>query len=369
VTGPLARFRIAEFGNLVAAPYAGMLLADLGAEVIKIEPPEGDLARRFGPFIGPESVLFLSCNRGKKSVVLDLASDDGKATCLRLLANVDALLHNMRKGVMERLGLGWEALGTTNPRLVYCTISAFGSSGPDAGRSGVDIVFQGESGMIGLNGYSDDPPQKTATTIGDFMAGTNAALAVSAALAGGSGGFIDVPLRDSLVAVQAGWNGLHFLNGDQPERLGTASPFLVPNQVFASSDGHFTLAITSDRHYAKLCDVLRLEVDHPANAERMTHRTTVVERLQGVFAGNTTEHWLGLLGEAGLPAGRLLTLPEVFVQPQVLHNEMIFTVEHPSAGRVKLTGSPIRWNGGATRSALPPPMLGEHTDLVLQQLP
>lgn len=369
MTAPLAGFRVIEFGNLLAAPYACLLLADLGAEVIKVEPPEGDLARRFGPFVGGESTFFLAVNRGKKSVVLDLKEEADRSKCVRLLGTANALVHNMRWGVMERLGLGRTDLGEAIPNLIYCTISAFGAAGPDAKRPGVDIVFQGESGMIALTGYPHDGPQKTATTIGDFMAGTNAALAVAAALAAGSGRYIDVPLRDGLIAVQAGWNGLFFGTDAQPERIGTASPYLAPNQVFASSDGFFTLAITSDRHYQLLCNALELPIDYPTNEERMVHRTDLVDRLQQVFSQANTERWLTLLTATGLPCGRLLTLPEVFTQPQVVHNEMIFEAKHPSAGTIRLTGSPIRFDGEATRSSLPPPLLGQHTELVLSNLP
>ncbi|MGB8361719.1 MAG: CoA transferase, partial [Acidimicrobiia bacterium] len=247
-SGPLHGNLIVEFGNLIAAPYATMLLADLGARVVKVEPTTGDLGRRFGPYQNGESVFFMTVNRGKESIALDTRDWVSKRVLDNLVRKADVVVSNLRHGAMDRLGLGEERSRELNPKIIYAVISAFGASGPYAKRPGIDIVFQGESGMISITGAPKDGPRKTATTIGDYVAGTNTALAVSAALAEQPrrGRRIDISLRDGLLAVQSGWNALAFTTRRQPERTGTASPFLAPNQVFEAADGHFTLAIVSD---------------------------------------------------------------------------------------------------------------------------
>lgn len=370
--GPLKGTIVLEFGNLIAAPYAGMLLADLGARVIKVEPLSGDLGRQFGPFQGGESVFFMTVNRGKESVAIDTKDWISKRVLDNLVKKADVVLHNLRHGAMERLGLDEERCHDLNPTLIYATVSAFGSDGPYAKRPGIDVIFQGESGMISITGDSKDGPRKTATTIGDFVAGTNAALAIVAALGESpkKGRRIDVSLRDGLMAVQSGWNALAFAGHAQPERTGTASPYLAPNQVFTASDGPFTLAIVSDRHFELLADALEradLLADFPTNEERMASRDSLARKLNRVFKTEKTEHWIDRLGAAGLPVGRVLTIPEAFDDPQARHHEMLVEFEHPIAGHVRTTGSPIRLDGAPARADSMPPLLGEHTRAVLTE--
>jgi len=371
--GPLTGNTVVEFGNLIAAPYAGMLLADLGARVIKVEPVGGDLGRRFGPYQGGESVFFMAVNRGKESIALDTKDWIAKRVLDNLVRKADVLIHNLRHGAMERLGLGEERCRELNPALIYTVVSAFGATGPYATRPGIDVIFQGESGMISITGDPKDGPRKTATTIGDYVAGTNAALAVAAALAETPrrGRRIDISLRDGLMAVQSGWNALAFATGRQPERTGTASPFLAPNQVFEASDGPFTLAIVSDRHFEILADRLNrpdLAADYPTNEDRLAHRQTLVRKLSRIFKEETTDHWISLLGEAGLPVGRVLTIAEAFTDPQARHNEMLVEYDHPAAGVVKATGSPIQVDTRPARATGPPPRLGEHTRALMEEL-
>jgi crotonobetainyl-CoA:carnitine CoA-transferase CaiB-like acyl-CoA transferase len=360
---PLRGVRVVEVGNLIAAPYAGMMFADLGADVIKIEPPDGDLGRRFGPWRNGESVFFLAVNRGKRSEVVDFRSDTGRRRARDLVETADVLIHNLRAGAMERLGLGEEQVRAYNPTIVYGVVSAFGSDGPYAGRAGIDIVFQAESGMISITGAEGDPPSKTATTIGDYVAATNLVAGVCAALAepGRPGRRIDVALRDSLIAVQGGWNAIGFHLEGQPPRIGTESIFTAPNQVFATADGHLAIAIISDDHFIRLCeklDLVELAERYPTNDDRMTRRQELAERLQPVFESKPTDHWLDLLAEGGLPIGRVRTLPEVWDDPQVVHNEMVVEYDHPTAGPIRVIGSPIRVDGAAATSPLPPPPLG-----------
>ncbi len=358
---PLSGLRVVEVGNLIAAPYAGMMLADLGAEVVKIEPPDGDLGRRFGPWRNGESIFFLAINRGKRSETIDFRSDTGRRKARDLVEHSHVLIHNLRAGAVERLGLGEDQVRTYNPTIVYGVVSAFGSDGPYAARAGIDIVFQAESGMVSITGAEGDPPSKTATTIGDYVAATNLVAGVCAALAepGRPGRRIDVSLRDSLIAVQGGWNALGFHAGTQPPRIGTESIFTAPNQIFRTADGHMALAIISDEHFARLCDALAtddLARSFPTNEDRMAHRGELANRLQPLFESRPTDHWFELL--EGLPIGRVLTLPEVWDDPQVAHNEMVVEYDHPIAGAIRVIGSPIRVDGAATTSPVPPPTLG-----------
>ncbi len=369
--GPLRGTVVLELGNLVAAPYATMLLADLGARVIKVEPIGGDLSRRFGPFQNGESLFFMAVNRGKESVAIDTGDWRAKRVLDALVRKADAVVNNLRHGAMDRMGLGAGRCMELNPTLVYATVNAFGATGPYADRAGVDIVFQGESGMISITGGPNDSPQKTATTIGDYVAGTNTALAVAAALAERPRRWrqIDVSLRDGLMAVQAGWNALTFADG-QPERTGTASPFLAPNQVFEASDGHFTLAIVSDRAFASLCEVIDrrdLAERYPSNDERMADRDALVAALSGVFRVKRVTHWLERLWAAGLPAGRVLDIESAFADPQAAHNGIAVEFDHPVAGTVRATGSPIHLDAEPARSKGTPPALGEHTRRVLAE--
>lgn len=371
--GPLSGTLVVEFGNLIAAPYAGMLLSDLGARVIKVEPRSGDLGRRFGPYQKGESAFFMAINRGKESIALDTKDWVSKRVLDNLVRKTDVVLHNLRLGAMERLGLGEERCRELHPNVIYAVVSAFGATGPYARRPGVDIVFQGESGMISISGDPRDGPRKTATTIGDYVAGTNMALAVCSALVERPrrGRRIDVSLRDGLMAVQSGWNAINFAQHRQPERTGTASPFLTPNQVFEASDGPFTLAVVSDRHFELLCDALEradLLETYPGNEDRMANRDSLIRKLSRVFRTESVEYWIDLLDQAGLPVGRVLTITEAFDDPQARHHGMLVESEHPVAGHVRTTGSPLRLDGRQARAVSPPPLLGEHTREVMKEM-
>lgn len=373
--GLLAGTRVVEFGNLIAAPYAGMLLADLGAEVTKVEPPGGDLGRGFGPYVEDESVFFMAINRGKRSLAIDPKRPEARPWLDRLVGETDVVINNLRHGAMERMGYDEESLRRLNPGVVYAVVSAFGADGPYAGRAGIDVIFQAESGMISLTGHAGDPPQKTATTIGDYVAATNAALLVCAALVDrartGRGRRIDVSLRDGLLSVQSGWWALYFASGQQPGRTGTASPYLAPNQLFETADGYLALAIVSDRHFAALCRVLNrpdLEASYPSNEARMASRDKLAAELNEEFRTHSSETWVRRLGSAGLPVGRLLDLDGVVADPQIRHNEMILEPSHPATGVIGGIGSPLRVDGRPAIGATPSPGLGEHSRAVLEEL-
>lgn len=373
--GLLSGVTVVEFGNLIAAPYAGMLLADLGADVVKVEPPSGDLGRGFGPHIEGESVFFMAVNRGKRSLSVDPKAASVRPWLDRLVSSADVILNNLRTGAMERMGYDEESVRAANPGAVYAVVTAFGAEGPYADRAGIDVVFQAESGMVSLTGAPGDPPQKTATTIGDYVAATNVALTICAALVErgrtGRGRRVDVCLRDGLIAVQSGWMALYLASGRQPERTGTASPYLAPNQVFSAADGPFALAVVSDPHFHRLADVLGrpdLVERFPDNDTRMARRDELVATLEEVFAGAPAEEWVGRLGGAGLPVGRVLDLDGVLADPQVRHNQMIVDVDHPSAGTVRSVGSPLRVDRRPARSEVPAPRLGEHSGRILAEL-
>jgi crotonobetainyl-CoA:carnitine CoA-transferase CaiB-like acyl-CoA transferase len=373
--GPLAGIRVLEFGNLIAVPYAGMLLADLGAEVIKVEPTDGDLGRGFGPYINGESAFFMAVNRGKRSFAADPKDLDVRPWLDRLVAGADIVVNNLRHGAMERMGYDEVGVRTLNPAVIYAVVAAFGVDGPYAERAGIDVIFQAESGMISVTGHPGDHPQKTATTIGDYVAATNAALAICAALVDrertGRGRRVDVSLRDGLLAVQSGWWALYFAHGSQPERTGTASPYLAPNQVFETADGHIALAIVSERHFAVLADALGradLLERYPTNDTRMADRHRLAAELESIFRQAPTESWVGRLEAVGLPVGRLLDFAAVGADPQVSHNEMIVETTHPRAGAVRMVGSPLRVDGSPARAAAAPPVLGQDTRQVLADL-
>lgn len=374
-SGPLDGIRAIEFGNLVAAPYCGMLLADLGAEVIKVEPTTGDLARAIGPFINGESAFFMAVNRGKASLAADAKVPAVAAALRRLVIGADVVVHNLRLGAMERMGLGHPDLVPDAPGLIYAVISAFGTTGPSAGRAGIDLVFQGESGMMSITGEEGNGPHKTATTIADFVAGTNAAATICAALVGrsvsGRGRLVEVSLRDGLLAVQAGWNAQFFATGRQPVRTGTASPVTAPNQSLRTGDGYINLAVVSDRHFAEACRLLALDdlVDDPRfidNPSRVLNREALANAIEKVLEKESTDHWMELLGEAGLPVGRILNLASVFDDPQVVHNEMLVEMTHDTAGAIKVSGSPLRLDGEPARASVPPPVLGGGSRRVLR---
>ena len=367
-----------ELGNLVAAPFCGMLLADLGAEVVKVEPLEGDMAREFGPFYGSESGFFLSINRGKRSLALDLKAPDARVWVLELIHRADVLVHNYRKGVAERLGFGYDDLASSHPSLVYCAITAFGPDGPQSERAGIDLIFQGESGMMSIAGEPGQGPQKTATNVADVYAGTNAALTICASLrereASGRGRRIDVSLRDGIIAMQATWNALFFATGRQPPRVGTSSPFTAPTQAFRTKDGWLLLAIVSDRHWLRLCETLGLgpdvtqDPDFSTNDLRVANRERLAAVVGAAIESDATDAWLSRLEAAGLPSGRLMGFEEVFSDPQVLHSGMVVTFEHPRAGTVKMQGSPMWLDGSKAIAEARPPMLGEHTRRILEEL-
>jgi crotonobetainyl-CoA:carnitine CoA-transferase CaiB-like acyl-CoA transferase len=372
-SAPLAGVRVADLSRVLAGPYCTMVLADLGADVVKVERPEGgDETRSWGPpFAGGEAAYYLSVNRGKRSCALDLSQPEGRALALELCAGADVVLENFKVGGADRLGVGYEHVRERNPRVVYCSITGFGSEREPRGRPGYDFVAQAESGLMSITGPEEGPPYKVGVALVDVLAGLHAAAAVLAALHGGEGARIEVPLLDSGLAglVNVAQNAL--VTGTDPERHGNAHPNIVPYQDFKTSSGRIAVAAANDGLFRALCSVMGLDSlpedrRFATNAGRVEHRAELIPLLEERFRERPAEDWLAELETAGVPSGKVRSVPDALAAAATAGRPATMTVEHPTAGPLDLVGSPI-W--GATRTeATPPPLLGEHTAEVLAEL-
>jgi crotonobetainyl-CoA:carnitine CoA-transferase CaiB-like acyl-CoA transferase len=364
---------VADLSRVLAGPYCTMVLADLGADVVKIERPQGgDETRSWGPpFAGGEAAYYLSVNRSKRSCALDLSRPEGRELALELCARADVVVENFKVGGADRLGVGYSDVSERNPRVVYCSITGFGSEREPRGRPGYDFVAQAESGLMSITGAEDGPPYKAGVAVVDVLTGLHAAAAVLAALHGGEGARIEVPLLDSGLAglVNVAQNAL--VTGREPERHGNAHPNIVPYQDFETTSGRIAVAAANDGLFRALCSALGLEelaTDErfTTNAARVEHREELVPRLAERFRERAAEDWLPALDAAGVPAGKVRSVPDALAAAAAAGRPATVTVDHPTAGSLDLVGSPI-W--GATRSdPAPPPLLGQHTAEVLGEL-
>jgi crotonobetainyl-CoA:carnitine CoA-transferase CaiB-like acyl-CoA transferase len=372
-SAPLAGVRVADLSRVLAGPYCTMVLADLGADVVKIERPQGgDETRSWGPpFAGGEAAYYLSVNRSKRSCALDLSRPEGRELALELCARADVVVENFKVGGADRLGVGYADVSQRNPRVVYCSITGFGSEREPRGRPGYDFVAQAESGLMSITGAEDGPPYKAGVAVVDVLTGLHAAAAVLAALHGGEGARIEVPLLDSGLAglVNVAQNAL--VTGREPERHGNAHPNIVPYQDFETTSGRIAVAAANDGLFRALCSALGLEelaTDErfTTNAARVEHREELVPRLAERFRERAAEDWLPALDAAGVPAGKVRSVPDALAAAAAAGRPATVTVDHPTAGPLDLVGSPI-W--GATRAdPAPPPLLGQHTAEVLSEL-
>ncbi len=365
---------MADLSRVLAGPYCTMVLADLGADVIKVERPEGgDETRGWGPpFAGGEAAYYLSVNRGKRSCALDLGSDEGREVALDLCARAHVVIENFKVGGAERLGVGYERVRERNPDVVYCSITGFGSEREPSGRPGYDFVAQAETGLMSVTGPADGQPFKVGVALVDVLAGLHAAAAILAALQGGEGARIEVPLLDSGLAalVNVAQNAL--VTGKEPERHGNAHPNIVPYQDFATATDRIAVAAANDGLFRAMCgamDLAELPRDERfgRNAARVEHRRELIPLLERRFSERTAADWLAALGAAGVPAGQVRTVPGALAAAAAAGRPATLTVEHPSAGALELMASPI-WGLTDPASATPPPLLGEHTDQVLREL-
>ena len=386
--GPLSGIRILDLSRVLAGPFCTQMLADLGAEVIKVERPGvGDETRTWGPpYVKDtngedtsESAYYLCANRNKRSIAIDFSKPEGVALVKRLLARSDALVENLKVGGLTKFGLGYEQLHAEFPRLVYCSITGFGQTGPYAQRPGYDMMAQGMGGLISITGEPDRPPCKVPVAINDIMTGMYTAVAMLAALrhrdATGEGQHVDLGLLD----VQVSWLANVALNyltaGTIPERLGTAHPNSVPYQVFPSSDGFFILAANNDRQFDNFCTAAECRelLDDPrfeSNASRVRHRDVLIPMIETITQRHTTAQWLERLEAIGVPCAPVNRVDQVFADPQVRSRGMQINMSHPLAGDdgISLVGSPIQLSETPVSYRRPPPMLGEHTDEILKEL-
>jgi formyl-CoA transferase/CoA:oxalate CoA-transferase len=354
------------------------MLSDLGARVIKIETPDGgDDTRGWGPpFVGTESAYFLSVNRNKESLTLDLRDPRGLAICHQLLRRADILVENFRPGTMERLGLGYSALREKFPTLIYASISGFGQDGPLRERTAYDLILQGMGGLMGITGDEEGAPVKVGVAIADICAGMYAAFGILAALRvrdrTGRGQHVDAALLDGQVSWLTYNAGSYFATGKSPGPLGSAHPSIVPYQAFRTSDSHINVAVGSEAIWRRFCDVIdqKLATDarYATNRDRVTHRQDLVRHLAAIFATKPTAAWMDLLDRAGVPNGPILSIADVFAHPQVRHRRMVVEMDHPTAGRIKQTGVPVKFSDTPGRVRTPPPTLGQHTHAILKEV-
>ncbi len=365
--------RVVDLSRVLAGPYCTMVLADLGADVVKVERPgSGDETRGWGPpFAGGEAAYYLSVNRGKRSCALDLGNPVGRELALELCARAAVVVENFKVGGAERLGVGYEQVRERNERVVYCSITGFGSERRPPSRPGYDFVAQAETGLMSITGPEEGPPFKVGVALVDVLAGLHAAVAVVAALQGGEGGLIEVPLLDSGLAglINVAQNAL--VTGDAPRRYGNAHPNIVPYQDFETASGRIAVAAANDGLFHALCRV----IDRPdlaenprfaTNAGRVEHRAELIPELQGTFADRAAEDWLEALDRAGVPAGKVRAVPEALTAAAEAGRPATLRLPHPTAGELELVDSPI-WSSGRSEPTAPP-LLGEHTEEVLLEL-
>jgi crotonobetainyl-CoA:carnitine CoA-transferase CaiB-like acyl-CoA transferase len=378
MTAALEGVRVADFSHLIAGPYCTMILADMGAEVIKIEPPKGDATRGYTPpDLAGESPTFLSMNRNKQSVMLDLRSAEGRQVARDIVARSDVLMENFATGVMQRLGLDYETLAKFNPRLIYCSISAYGRSGRYADRAGYDAVVQAESGLMSLNGHPGGEPHKTAVAVIDIPTGMYAAHAILAALYArkdsGIGQFIDVPLFDNAASFASYITISYLVSGINPEPLGNKSPVVVPSDVFDAQDGKFYMTVAGDSVWKKLVramgDPPELQIaDYTNNSARTRNEPKLKPLLQRLFAQAPLAQWMEKLRAAGVPAGPIRSIAEAVASPEMQERGIIGTAPHTSAGTVPNLRLPIAMSGTPLIAPRGAPVLGEHTHSVLAEL-
>ena len=374
---PLDGIRVIDLSRVVSGPLCTMNLADMGADVVKIEEPgRGAESRAFGPpFLGGESPYYLSVNRNKRSCTVNLKRDAGKAILWRLLDTADVVVQNFRPGAMARLGLDYDAVAARHPRLIYCSISGFGDSGPDAVRPGYDLVVQGEAGLMDRTGEADGPPTRIGTSIADLTAGVMAAQGITLALYArqttGRGQHVKIAMLDAVASLLTYNAGNYFATGESPTRRGNDHPSVVPYQTLRAKDGWMNLAVANDSLWVRYCDAierpdLREDPRFATAPERVNHRDTLVPIIVALTAARTVQQWVDLLGAAGVPCGRIRNVAEVCTNPQLTERGKVVDRPHPTAGIVTMLGLPIELRDTPGRIQTAPPLLGEHTDDVLR---
>lgn len=379
LAGALDGYRVLDLSRILSGPYCTMALADFGAEVIKVERPgSGDDTRAWGPpFVGGQSAYYLSINRSKRSITVDLGQEQGREIIYALARVCDVAIENFRPGTADRIGVGYERLRQENPQLIYCSISGFGQDGPYRDRPGYDALAQAMSGMMYITGEPDGPPTKHGMSIADIGAGMWAALAIVSALLArertGEGQYIDISLLDAQISWLTYTAGSYFATGRNPERYGSAHPSIVPYQPFATADGYLMLAVGNDRLWQRFCEVvnrpeLGTRSGFATSAERVVNRGAVIDVVAEIMRQRSTAEWMSMLEEAGIPAGPINTVAQALNDPHVLAREMVVPLNHPTAGKISMTGNPAKFSATSGETPSAPPLLGEHTDEILRSL-
>ena len=374
MTRPLDGIRVLDVTQVMAGPFCAMLLCDMGADVIKVEPPGGDSTRRMPGAVGTDSPSFNAVNRGKRGIVLDLTHAEGREAARRLARSADVLVENYRPGVMTKFGLGYDALSREHPGLVYASISGYGQTGPASGKGGFDLVAQGVSGLMSITGEAGRPPVKIGIPITDLGAGLFAVAGILAALMArtktGRGQQVDTSLVDAGVALSV-WEATQYFSGrGVPDRLGSAHRMNAPYEAVRCADGYVTIGAANDRTFERLCAALEhpewtTDPDYADNARRVTNRAALAARIEAVLSTHPRDHWLALFERHGVPSGPINTYREVLTDPHVLARELVVETDHPTLGRIQTLGTPIKLSDTPLRPGRPAPLLGEHTDAVL----
>lgn len=375
--GPLQGIRVIDLSRIVVGPYCSMVLGDMGADVIKIEMPEiGDDTRMWGPpFAGGESAYFISLNRNKRSITLNLKSEKGKEILRLMIAEADVLIENFRMGTLEKMGFGYEPVKKLNPKIIYCSITGYGKAGPYADEAGVDIVVAAESGLTGITGQKDGPPAKVGVAITDILTALFAQGAIANALyhreKTGKGQRIDLSLFESQVAALFNMASNYLISGAIPQRWGMAHASIVPYQGFKTADDTYIMvAVTSEKMWERFCQAiekpaLASDPEFDRNEKRVIHREKLVPMLEEMFAGQPADHWLRKLKAVKIPCGRVNTMDRVFNHPQIEPLNMVVEVDHPTAEKIKLVGIPVKYSETPGTIRRPPPLLGQHTEEIL----
>lgn len=378
MSGALSGIKVIDMTRVLAGPYCTMILGDLGADVIKVESPKGDDTRHWGPpFQKGVSAYYLCANRNKKSITVDLKSAKGISQIKQLVKDADVLIHNFKTGTMEKFGLDYPTITEINDKIVYCSITGFGETGPYKNLPGYDFIIQGMSGLMSVTGTEDSGPQKLGIAITDVITGLYAAISIQAALIERSqsnlGQKIDLSLYDSAVSTLINIGSNYLMSGEIPTRLGNSHANIVPYQTFKTKDGEMVIAVGNDNQFKRLCTILQLDsladdTRFATNPKRVENRDALIPLLQEQFFKNTTAYWKQLCDEENIPSGPIQNLKEVYEDPQLREREMFWETEHPEAGAIKMIGSPIKLSRTPVKLRYYPPEKGEHNDEVLKDL-
>lgn len=376
---PLKGLSVVDLSQALAGPYCSLMLADMGAEVIKIEMPgKGDDIRRWGPpFLDGESTYFLCINRGKKSVTVNLKTPEGQEIVRKLASKADIFLENFRPGVVDKLRVGYSEIRKLNPRIIYCSISGFGQDGPYRDRPAYDLIVQGMGGLMSVTGEPDGPPVKVGVSITDIGAGMFGCYGILNALyhreKTGKGHFVDVSMLDCQVAWMSFLATGYLASGMVPNRLGSAHPSIVPYQAFRTKDIYITIGVGNESQWRSFCTAIGAEhlVEDPRfgiNAKRVANRVELIREIQNILETRDGEHWLSVLSKAEVPCGPIYTMDKVLSDPQVLHRQMVVAVKQQRIGKVRMPGIPVKLSETPGEISIPAPQLGEHNEEILGQL-